>query len=214
MLKAFYKQNQEKNWANYQADATDPTDAADCLRWRLSSNFNMKILIIGSSGAEKSTLSKKLGEQTGLRVIHLDKIHWKPNWTEPEKDEWKATLEKVMREDEAWIMDGNFSGTLDLRVPACDTIIFLEMPPAVCIYRVLKRVAFSYKKTRPDMADGCPEQFDWEFLKWIWDFKNRSKPKIEKILKQYENEKTVIRLKSKREVEHFLVNFSQNNVLK
>ncbi len=172
-----------------------------------------KVLIIGSSGAGKSTLSVRLGKITGIEVVHLDRLHWKPNWTEPPKDEWKATVENAMR-GEAWIMDGNFSGTLNLRVPACDIIVFLEMPPAVCIYRVLKRVAFSYKKTRPDMADGCLEQFDWKFLKWIWDFKNRSKPKIEKILKQYENEKTIIRLKSKRDVERFLLNFSQNDVLK
>lgn len=162
-----------------------------------------RVLIIGSSGAGKSTLSKRLSEKTGLKIIHLDKIYWKPNWIEPEKDDWKKTLEKALRDDE-WIMDGNYSNTLDVRVPACDTIIFLEMPPAVCVYRVLKRVAFSYKKTRPDMAEGCPEKFDWEFLKWIWDFGNRSKPKIEKILKRYENEKRIVRLKSKRQVEEFL----------
>lgn len=171
-----------------------------------------KILIIGSSGAGKSTLSKKLGEKTGLKVIHLDKIYWKPNWTEPAKEEWKSALEKVMKDTDAWIMDGNFSGTLDIRVPFCDTVIFLEMPPAVCVYRVLKRVASTYGKTRPDMADGCLEQFDWEFLKWIWDFENRSKPKIEKILEKYKNEKTIIRLRSKREVENFLMSFDADKV--
>lgn len=171
-----------------------------------------RVLIIGSSGAGKTTLSKRLSAKTGLKIIHLDKIYWKPNWTEPEKDEWKRTLEKVLRDDDAWIMDGNYSNTLDVRVPACDTIIFLEMPPAVCVYRVLKRVAFSYKKTRSDMADDCPEKFDWEFIKWIWDFSNRSKPKIEKILKRYEHEKTIIRLKSKRDVESFLMNFGADKV--
>jgi len=162
-----------------------------------------KVLIIGSSGAGKSTLAKRLSAKTNLKVIHLDKIYWKPNWVEPEKDEWKKTLEKFLDDDEG-IMDGNYSDTLDLRILACDTVIFLKMPPAVCVYRVLKRVAFSYRKTRPDMAEDCPEKFDWEFIKWIWDFSNRSKPKIEKLLKQYENEKTIIRLKSKREVEKFL----------
>ncbi len=171
-----------------------------------------RILVIGSSGAGKSTLAKKLGERLGLKIIHLDKIYWKPNWTEPTKDEWRETLKKVMSEDAAWIMDGNFSGTLDIRIPACDTVIFLDMPPAVCIYRVLKRVAFSYGKTRSDMADDCPEKFDWEFLKWIWDFENRSKGKMEKLLEQYENEKTIIRLRSKREVENFLDNLKTGKV--
>lgn len=162
-----------------------------------------RILVIGCSGAGKSTFSRRLSKATGIEVIHLDKIYWQRDWTEPEKDEWKKTLEKVMRESDAWIMDGNFSGTLELRLPFCDTVIFLDMPRTLCVYRVLKRIAGSYKKTRPDMADGCPEHFDWEFLKWIWDFENRSKGKMEKRLEKYENEKTIIRLKSKREVENF-----------
>ena len=53
------------------------------------------------------------------------------------------------------------------------------------------------------MAADCVERFDWEFIKWIWDFENRSKPKMERLLKQFESEKTVIRLKSTREAEDF-----------
>ncbi len=170
-----------------------------------------KVLVIGSSGAGKSTFSRRLSDLTGIEIIHLDKLHWKPNWTEPSKEEWKATLEKAMR-GEAWIMDGNYSNTLDIRIPVCDTVIFLEMLPAVCVYRVLKRVARSYGKTRPDMADNCVEQFDWEFIKWIWNFENRSKPKMEKLLEQFKNEKTIIRLKSKREVEDFFRNLVENEV--
>ncbi len=166
-----------------------------------------KILIIGSGGAGKSTFARRLGEKTGIEIIHLDKLHWKPNWTEPPKDEWKETLEKAMC-GEAWIMDGNYSGTLEMRLVACETVIFLDMPRIVCVYRVIKRVALSCGKTRPDMAENCFEQFDWEFIKWIWDFQNRSKPKMERLLTQFRDEKTVIRLKSKREVENFFVNYS------
>lgn len=172
-----------------------------------------KILIIGSSGAGKSTFSRRLSEITNIEILHLDKLYWKPNWTEPSKEEWKATLEKAMR-GEMWIMDGNYSNTLDLRLPACDTVIFLDMPRTVCVYRVLKRVALSYGKTRLDMAENCAEHFDWKFIKWIWDFKNRSKPKMEKLLEQFKYEKTIIRLKSKREVKRFLANCSESFVLK
>jgi Adenylate kinase and related kinases len=165
-----------------------------------------RVLIIGSSGAGKSTLARRLGEKTGLEIIHLDKIYWKPGWVEPSEDEWKRTLEKAVSGDE-WIMDGNFGSSLDIRIAACDTVIFLDMPRALCIYRVLKRVASSYGRTRTDMADGCPEKFDLEFLKWIWDFEHHSKPKMERLLARFENEKTIIRLRSNREVENFLMNF-------
>lgn len=164
-----------------------------------------KILVIGSSGAGKSTFSRRLHEATGLKLIHLDVLHWKPNWTEPDKEEWRKTVENALQGEE-WIMDGNFSGTMEMRIQASDTVIFLDLPRATCVYRILKRVVFYRKGSRPDMADGCDEKFDWEFIKWVWNYPKRSKPKVESLLKSVEDEKTVIRLKSKKEIEDFFVN--------
>lgn len=165
-----------------------------------------RVLVIGSSGAGKSTFARRLGEKTGLKVIHLDRLFWKPNWVETaDKNEWKAVLEKALA-GEAWIADGNFSATLEMRLEKCDTVIFLDMPRALCVYRILKRLALYRKGSRPDMADGCDEKFDWEFTKWTWNYPARSKPKVEALLKRFENEKRIIRLKSRREVENFLAN--------
>ena len=161
-----------------------------------------RVLVIGSSGAGKSTFARRLGEKTGLEVVNLDRIYWKPNWVEPEKDEWKKTLERALKRD-AWIMDGNYSGTLEMRIEPADTVIFLDMPPIICVYRILKRVVFYKKGNRPDMADDCDEKFDWEFTKWVWNYPKRSKPKVEAILKRVENEKTIIKLRSKKEIEDF-----------
>lgn len=161
-----------------------------------------KVLIIGSSGAGKSTFSRRLSEKTGLPVIHLDVLFWKPNWVESDKEEWKKNLENAMT-GESWIMDGNFSGTIPMRLEKCDTVIFLDMPRVLCVYRILKRLVTYRKGTRPDMAEGCDEKFDWQFLKWVWHYPNRSKPKVEKMLAEYQNTKTIFRLKSKKEVERF-----------
>ena len=166
-----------------------------------------KILVIGSPGAGKSTFARRLGEKTGLKVIHLDRLYWKPNWVETaDKEEWKAALEKVLA-GETWIMDGNYSGTMEMRLEKCDAAIFLDMPPAVCVYRILKR--FALYRNRPDMADGCEEKLDWEFIKfikWTWTYPSRSKPKVEALLKRFEKEKRIIRLESSRAVENFLAN--------
>lgn len=167
-----------------------------------------KILIIGSGGAGKSTLAQRLGKTTGIEVVHLDKLHWKPNWTPPPKDEWRKTVEEALKK-ESWIMDGNFGGTMELRLAACDTVIFLDFPRALCLYRALKRALKYYKKTRPDMGDGCNEKIDFEFLHWIWTFPMRTKPEIEKRLKRFENGKTVVRLRSPRETEDFLMNLEK-----
>lgn len=173
-----------------------------------------KILVIGSPGAGKSTFAKRLHEAANLPVIHLDQLYWKPNWVETlDKEEWREKVEDVLRGGE-WIIDGNYSGTLEMRLKKCDTVIYLDFPRTICTWRVFKRTLIYQNKTRPDMAKGCTEKFDWAFIKWTWAYPTRSKPNVEEILKRFGSEKAMIRLESNREVENFFVNYSPNSVLK
>lgn len=162
-----------------------------------------KVLVIGSSGAGKSTFSRVLSEKTGLPLIHLDRLFWKPNWVETDKSEWKEILADALAGD-SWIIDGQFGGTLEMRLEKCDTVIFLDLPRALCVYRILKRVVIYKKGKRPDMADGCDEKFDWQFLKWVWNFPEKSRPKIKERLARHQNSITIFRLKSTTEVKDFL----------
>lgn len=170
-----------------------------------------KVLIIGSSGAGKSTLARRLGAVTGIEVIHLDKIYWQAGWSEPPKDEWRETVAKAL-EGERWIMDGNFGGTMEMRLAACDTAILLDLPRAVCVYRIVKRWLVYRRETRPDMAEGCDEKFDWKFIKWVWRFPIDTLPRVEERLRRLGAGKTIIRLHSQKEVENFFMNFNANKV--
>lgn len=162
-----------------------------------------RILVIGSGGAGKSTFARRLGESLHLEVVHLDAHYWKPGWVEPPKGEWRARVEELLKRD-AWVMDGNYSGTLDLRLASCDTVVFLDLPRAVCLWRVLKRAVVYRHATRPDMAEGCPEQLNLEFIRWVWGYPKRSRPKVVRMLAENEREKRVVRLRSAAEVESFL----------
>jgi adenylate kinase family enzyme len=93
-----------------------------------------RILIIGSGGAGKSTLSRCLQKLLGIPLVHLDSIFWKPGWVETPRPEWKRIVCELVQGD-SWIMDGNYSGTLDIRIDACDTIIFLDLPRTTCSWR-------------------------------------------------------------------------------
>lgn len=170
-----------------------------------------KILIIGSGGAGKSTFARRLHELTGVELFHLDKLHWKPNWVEPTKAEWKRAVEDLIKKD-SWIMDGNYGGTMEMRFAACDTVIFLDLPRAICVWRAIKRVLLYQKNSRPDMAEGCDERFDLKFYKWIWDYPTRTKPRVEALINRFQDTKKIIRLSSTKEVENFFVNFSRFNV--
>jgi adenylate kinase family enzyme len=162
-----------------------------------------RVLVIGSGGAGKSTFARRLGERLGLTVIHLDRVFWHPGWVETPKDEWRREVGELCG-GESWVIDGNYSGTLDVRLAACDTIIFLDLPRAVCLWRVLKRVLTYRDGSRPDMADGCRERIDLKFLYWVWTYPTRRRPKILALLDERAADKLVIRLTSSAEVERFL----------
>lgn len=168
-----------------------------------------KIVIIGSGGAGKSTFARRLHEVIDLPLFHLDKLYWKPDWVETPKNEWQKIIEHLLAGDE-WIIDGNFGGTMDIRFRACETIIYFDLPRFVCFYQVLKRLAKYYKKTRPDMGAGCNEKIDLEFLGWVWNFSEKSKPKIEEKLKLYAAGKNIIRFNSRKDVEKFFENLATN----
>lgn len=162
-----------------------------------------RILVIGSCGAGKSTFSRRLGRALGLEVIHLDQHYWKPNWVESEKPEWRERVARLIERD-SWIIDGNYSGTLELRMERCDTVVFLDIPRHVCLWRVLKRVLTYREGKRPDMAEGCPERFDLAFLWWVWTFPKRSRSKIISRLDANSRLKRVVRIQNNAEAEKFL----------
>ncbi len=161
-----------------------------------------KILVIGSGGAGKSTFARRLGQALGIEVIHLDAHYWQPGWVETPKPEWAKTVEHLIERD-AWIMDGNYSGTLDLRLRTCDTVIFLDIARLVCLWRVFKRRLIYRRGGRPDMAAGCREQLNLEFVRWIWNYPSRTRLEVLEMLKNRPHVKFV-RLRSDAEVERFL----------
>lgn len=131
-----------------------------------------RILLIGPGGAGKSTLAQCLAERLDLPLIHLDALYWQAGWVETPKDVWRQRLATLLQ-GEAWVMDGNYGGTLDLRLAACDTAILLDLPPWQCLWRVVKRRLRHRGRARPDMTPGCPERLDGAFLLWIATWRRR-----------------------------------------
>jgi adenylate kinase family enzyme len=136
-----------------------------------------KILLIGSGGSGKSTLAGRIAARTGLLLIHLDALFWKPGWQETPREEWKEIVVELLQRD-SWVMDGNYGGTLDMRLAACDGVVFLDFPATVCLWRLLKRRLQFHRKSRPDMPAGCPERLSWSFLRWIWSYGRDRRPRI------------------------------------
>jgi adenylate kinase family enzyme len=136
-----------------------------------------RVLVLGSSGSGKSTLARGLGDRLRLPVIHLDIHYWSFGWKPTPEPEWNQRVQRLAAQD-AWVMDGNFSGSLALRLQRCDAVVFLDLPRAVCLRSILLRWLRYRYTSRPDLPEGCPEKIDLEFLRWVWQFPERSRPKV------------------------------------
>lgn len=160
-------------------------------------------MIIGCGGSGKSTLARKLGHSIDVPVFHLDTLLWQDNWQMSSKDEQKSIINDILDKNQ-WIIDGNYSATLEMRIAKADTVIFIDRNRIICLFNVLKRYMHYKGRSRPDMHDNCPEKIDFEFLHWIWTFNKNRKPKIIKTLADVQNTKNVVVLKNNRQISDFL----------
>lgn len=163
-----------------------------------------RILLIGPGGAGKSTLARQLAQRLALPLVHLDALYWQPGWTKTPADVWQARVAEVSRQD-AWVMDGNYGGTLPQRLAACDTAILLDLSPWRCLWRAFRRFLRHRGRSRPDMTEGCPETFDLAFAGWILGYRRQRLPGVLAMLDAAAARGVAVRvLRSPRDVDALL----------
>lgn len=161
-----------------------------------------RVLVVGAPGAGKSTVARALARVTGSPLIHLDRRYWRPGWVPADKETWRREV-AAMTEGEKWIIDGNYSSTLDIRLAAADTVILLDFPTRLCLRRVLRRTIVSMLGgARDDMADGCRERLDPAFILCTARFRKTFRPPDEARLAAFGG--TVHRFGSPGELKRFL----------
>jgi adenylate kinase family enzyme len=167
-----------------------------------------RVMIIGGPGSGKSVLAKRLHAITGLPLYHLDQLHWQPGWIAPPKDEWHALIAQLAARNE-WIMEGGYGNTFHIRMPRADTILWLDLPRRIAFPRVVRRMALHFGRVRENAAPGCPERFDWPFLKWAWTFRREHAAKYHLALAAHASHATVMIFMSSREAGNFLASLSR-----
>lgn len=156
-----------------------------------------KIIVIGSPGGGKSHFSRALSRITGIPVYHMDNLHWRADKTYGTREELIEKVNAIIKGDR-WIIDGNYNGTLEQRIAACNTVFWLDLPVEVCLEGIRGRIG----TVREDMP-WVETEIDEEFMDFVRDFPTESRPKIVRLLDEYP-EKRVIRFSSRQETEEFL----------
>ena len=156
-----------------------------------------KVIVIGCPGSGKSTVSRALHNKTGIPLYHLDMMYWNADKTTVEKSVFLERLSAVLEKD-AWIIDGNYGSTMELRMAACDTVIFLDYPLEVCLDGIKERRG----KPRSDMPWIETEE-DAEFVEFIKNYNEQQKPKVIELLEKY-GDKNIVILRSREQADAFL----------
>lgn len=165
-----------------------------------------RVAVVGRSGSGKSTFAKKLASATGLPVIHLDKLFWKPGWVAEDRNVFAAKLQPYLDQD-SWITDGNYTQALQERFAQVDTIFFFDFHLWRCIAGILQRRICFHGLTRDDMAEGCAERINPGFLHYVTFIQ---RPHLIKALERLEKNCKVIIFKTSSEADKWLKNNVQN----
>ncbi len=161
-------------------------------------------MVVGNSGAGKSTFSGLLAEALSLAPVYLDLYFWKPGWQPCDAAVWRKRVAALAAEDE-WVMDGNFAETFDLRMPRADTLIWLDLSRAACLVRVTTRAIRDRNRTRPDLPDGCREGDDFmSVARSVWNFPREYRPKIVSGIASFGGHLDIVRLTADREVRAYI----------
>jgi len=170
-----------------------------------------RVAIVGCGGSGKSTLARRIGARTGLPVVHLDRHFWSPGWVETPRADWARTVGRLAEEDR-WVIDGNYGGTMERRFERADTIVFLDFPRWLCLLRIVRRRIRFRGRTRPDLTPGCPERIDRQFLAYVWGYRATRRAGVLERLARASRGRRVEVLRNPRDVDAFLARLPSGTV--
>ncbi|MHC4952129.1 MAG: AAA family ATPase [Planctomycetota bacterium] len=171
-----------------------------------------RIVIVGCCGGGKTTLAYQLSRKLSIEVYDLDDYFWHAGWVVTPDEQWKEIQHELVKKD-SWIISGTYSSTLDIRIDAADTVIFLDLPLWRCFWRVIKRKAKNYCRLERSLPKRIQDEQkndiktiknDLEFLWYVLMFKKNYNRSIREILERAKSDKRVIELNSPKEVAEFV----------
>jgi adenylate kinase family enzyme len=97
-----------------------------------------RITVIGTTGSGKTVFAQRLARQLDIPHIELDAIHWGPDWTPVPLHEFRERTAQLLS-GQAWATDGNYSKVRDIVWHRADTVVWLDYPLPLILWRLVRR---------------------------------------------------------------------------
>jgi adenylate kinase family enzyme len=148
----------------------------------------MRIVVVGTSGAGKTTMARNIAAELGLPCIELDRLHWGPNWralSRTDPDEFVRHV-GVAIAPEAWVSDGNYAMVRDLLWRRATHLVWLDYSRALIMCRVVRRSIVRAFDRRELWAGNREDWRRWwrpsHPIRWAWSTWRDRRLRFEHIL--------------------------------
>lgn len=160
-----------------------------------------RIAIIGCGGSGKTHLANQLAALCNLPLTHLDAVYYDAEWNPLPQEEF-AALQHTLVAEPRWLLEGNYAGTLPIRLARADTVIFLDVYAITCLAGILQR-RWRYRGGQHS-KDGVYDRITWSFVRYIWGYRGTMRPHVRQLLDEHGGSARLITLTSRKQAARFI----------
>ncbi|MBT0768456.1 hypothetical protein KIH74_05940 [Kineosporia sp. J2-2] len=167
-----------------------------------------RIAILGCGGSGKTTVGRTLAAHLGAPLTHLDGLYYDGDWNTLPPAEFAARQEEIVA-GPRWVVDGNYAASMPIRLARADTVVFLDIPPPVCLWGILRR-RYAYRGGQhPDQ--GVYDRITWNFVRYVLGFRRSMRPRVRVMISEHAAHADVVVLTSRRAVRRWLLDLPKES---
>lgn len=160
-----------------------------------------RIAIIGCGGSGKTYLANRLAALLNLPLTHLDGVYYDADWNPLPQEEF-ADIQRKLVAEPRWLLEGNYAGTLPIRLATADTVIFLDLHAITCLVGIVRR-RWKYRGGQ-HAQEGVYDRLTWNFIRYIWGYRKTMRPRVRQLLAEHGGDARLIALTSHRQADRFV----------
>ncbi|GAA1273008.1 topology modulation protein [Planotetraspora silvatica] len=159
-----------------------------------------RVAVVGCGGSGKSYVARELGRLLGAPVTHLDGIFFDDEWNSLPPGKFEAAQREVVAA-RSWVVDGNYNSTLRVRLDACDTVVFMDVPTWAALWGIVSR---QFRHGAGQHSAGVYNRINVAVLRYVATYRRRMRPQVLTKIHEHGGHATVIRLTSRRRTRRWL----------